>query len=319
MKKIKFASIIVTYKCNSKCCMCYVWKRKETIKMEIKSDIYQKLPQIDTINITGGEPFLHNNLEEIIQILEKKSKRIVISTNGFYKDKIIYLLKKYNKIGVRISIEGINATNDITRGIEGGFEKAISSIHALKKLGLKDLGIGMTINDYNYKDLLEMYQLSESLDVEFTTAAVHNSFYFNKFDNRIDCGELIINIINKLIRRQLSSFRIKDWFRAYFNYGLIKYIQGEARILPCEMGHDSFFLDPYGEIYPCNVMEKSMGNIADNSFSAIWNSNHSKFVKSEVKHCKKNCWMIGSVSQQIKKYPLKPSLWIFKNKLFRFI
>jgi len=65
------------------------------------------------INITGGEPFLRSDLGEIIKIALTKTKRLVISTNGYFTNKIIKLTEKYgNRIGIRISIEGLPAAND---------------------------------------------------------------------------------------------------------------------------------------------------------------------------------------------------------------
>jgi len=40
----------------------------------------------------------------------------------------------------------------------------------------------------------------------------------------------------------------KSWFRAYFNWGLINYIKGKPRLLPCEAGLVNFFVDPYHSI-----------------------------------------------------------------------
>ncbi|MFQ6929857.1 MAG: SPASM domain-containing protein [Eubacterium sp.] len=40
--------------------------------------------------------------------------------------------------------------------------------------------------------------------------------------------------------------------RAYFNHGLINYIYGQKRLLPCDMSFDTFFIDPYGDVMPCN-------------------------------------------------------------------
>lgn len=67
------------------------------------------------------------------------------------------------------------------------------------------------------------------------------------------------------------------------------------------MGHDSFFLDPTGEILLCNVMEESMGNLKEKTFDEIWNGKRAEEVRVMVKNCKKNCWMIGSVAQQMQK------------------
>jgi sulfatase maturation enzyme AslB (radical SAM superfamily) len=126
-----------------------------------------------------------------------------------------------------------------------------------------------------------------------------------------------IEELKRLIAEMLKSQKIKEWFRAYFNYGLINYIEGNPRLLPCQMGHDSFFLDPDGNIFPCNVMEESMGNLTQMSFQEIWNGPAAERVRGLVRKCEKNCWMIGSVSQQMRKHISRPSRWILKHKFFK--
>lgn len=317
MNKINFASIIVTYRCNARCHMCHTWQYPTKKEEEIGIYVYEKLPFMKTINITGGEPFLREDLDEIIGVLKKKTKRLVISSNGFFTERILKLFEKHRDIGIRISIEGLPKTNDELRGIKDGFDRGIRTLIELHHMGVKDIGFGITVSDKNAKDMIELYRLARMMGLEFATAAIHNSFYFHKFDNRFEHPDIAINEFKKLIIELLKSKKIKDWFRAYFNYGLINYIKGNPRLLSCEMGYDSFFLDPSGEIFPCNVMEESMGNLKDRSFEDIWNSKRAEEVRQLVKTCNKNCWMIGSVSQQMKKNLKIPLLWIIKHKFIK--
>ena len=74
-------------------------------------------------NITGGEPFIRTDLKEVVRELDKKSVRIVISTNGFFTDRIIDLCKEFPQIGIRISIEGLEKTNNEIRGLNDGFRR----------------------------------------------------------------------------------------------------------------------------------------------------------------------------------------------------
>ena len=67
-------------------------------------------------NITGGEPFIREDLSDIVKELYKKSDRIVISTNGFFTDRIIKLCEEFPNVGIRISIEGLEETNNKIRG-----------------------------------------------------------------------------------------------------------------------------------------------------------------------------------------------------------
>ena len=315
------ASIILTYRCPMQCKMCNIWKNPTDIKKEISSDDLRCLPKLKFINLTGGDPFIREDLEEIVRVCYTKSPRIVISTSGWYEDRVIALAKKFPNIGIRISIEGLSQKNDELRGREGGFDRGLRTLLRLKEMGLNDIGFGCTISNNNSRDMLSLYQLSKSLGMEFATASFHNSYYFHKEDNVITNKDEVCENFRTLIEWQLQEKHPKSWFRAYFNMGLINYIEGNRRMLPCEAGTVNFFIDPWGEVYPCNGMEEkywkdSMGNIHDcEDFLTLWNSPKAEQVREMVRKCPKNCWMVGTASPVMKKYVKYPAKWALKNKL----
>lgn len=314
------AAIITTYRCIAHCQMCYVWKYPTKREDEIRPEILKKLPPLSFCNITGGEPFLRDDLGEIVQILKRKTKRIVISTNGYFTDRILDLTRKDKQIGIRISLEGLAKANDELRGLQDGFDRGLRTLLELQRMGLKDVGFGITVSDRNARDMLELYQMAKSLNLEFATAVVHNSYYFHKHDNEISQKEEVIACFRILVEELLRTKRVKNWYRGYFNYGLINYIRGNPRLLPCVAGEDMFFLDPWGEIRPCNGMDSdsldnSMGNLNEASFEAIWKGPKAISLREKVKNCPKNCWMIGTASPAMKTNILKPSLWVARNKL----
>lgn len=315
------ASIILTYRCPMQCKMCNIWKNPTDIEKEIKPDDLRCLPKLKFINLTGGEPFIREDLEEIVRVCYTKSPRIVISTSGWYEDRVIALAKKFPNIGIRISIEGLSQKNDELRGREGGFDRGLRTLLRLKEMGLNDIGFGCTISNSNSRDMLSLYQLSKSLGMEFATASFHNSYYFHKEDNVITNKDEVCENFRTLIEWQLQEKHPKSWFRAYFNMGLINYIEGNRRMLPCEAGTVNFFIDPWGEVYPCNGMEEkywkdSMGNIHDcEDFLTLWNSPKAEQVREMVRKCPKNCWMVGTASPVMKKYVKYPAKWALKNKL----
>jgi len=311
------ASIILTYRCNARCNMCEVWKYPTKPSEEIGPDVIEKLPETFFTNITGGEPFIRQDLPEIVEVLRKKTKRIVISTNGYFTERIISLCEKYPDLGIRISIEGLPKINDDIRDIPDGFDKGLRTLLKLRAMGIKDIGFAMTVQEINCRDLLPLYHLAKGLGYEFATAAVHNSHYFHKWDNKIDDKELVCGELRKLVKEFLRSGKPKDWFRAYFNSGLINYIYGNERFLRCDMGRNGFFVDPYGDVLACNGMDKkqSMGNLNTQSWDEIWNSLQAKKVRRMVKDCRKNCWMIGSAAPAMWQNLKVPVIWIVKNKL----
>jgi MoaA/NifB/PqqE/SkfB family radical SAM enzyme len=296
--------------------MCNVWEHPTKPSEEIGPEIIEKLPRMFFVNVTGGEPFVRHDLPEIVRVLRNKTRRIVISTNGFFTERIIELCKRYPELGIRISIEGLKEANDLIRGIPDGYSRTQNTLKMLQQVGLKDIGFAMTVQDMNYKDLVTLYKMAHDLDYEFATATVHNSHYFHKRNNKIEHKDAVIAELQKLIAELLKSKKVKDWFRAYFNYGLINFIRGNSRFLPCEMGQNGFFLDPWGDVLACNGMDEkqSIGNLKERTWDEIWNSKRAYEVRETVKKCKKNCWMIGSAAPAIIHHPLSPIFWVLKNK-----
>lgn len=320
MSKKLNGTVIVTYRCNAKCTMCNRYKVPSKPEEEISIETIKKLPEMYFTNITGGEPFIRDDLKDIVRELLKKSDRIVISTNGFFTDRIVELCKEFPQVGIRISIEGLEKTNNEIRGLDDGFNRGYTTLKKLVDMGMKDVGFGMTVQDRNAADLVPLYNISNELGMEFATASLHNSFYFVESNNIIKDRLTVAQNFEDLVNRLLDSNSPKKWFRAYFNHGLINYIFSQKRLLPCDMSFDTFFIDPYGDVMPCNgTKEKQvMGNLNRQSWEELWNSEQAEKVRSFVRNCDRNCWMIGSVSPAMHKYIYKPAAWVIKHKFLRF-
>ena len=135
--------------------------------------------------------------------------------------------------------------------------------------------------------------------------------------NIIHDRPMVAKNFEDLVNELLKSWSPKKWFRAYFNHGLINYIYSQKRLLPCDMSFDTFFIDPYGDVMPCNGTKNKeiMGNLNTQSWSELWNSPEADEVRKKVRQCNRNCWMIGSVSPAMHKYIWKPAVWVIIHKL----
>lgn len=309
-------TVIVTYRCNARCNMCNRFKEPSRPDEEISIETIRKLPQMYFTNITGGEPFIREDLKEIVREIYKKSDRIVISTNGFFTERIVDLCREFPQIGIRISIEGLEKNNNEIRGLEDGYNRGYTTLKKLREMGMEDVGFGMTVQDKNAQDLLPLYRISDEMGMEFATASLHNSFYFVESNNIIHDRPMVAENIEGLINAMLHSKSPKKWMRAYFNHGLINYIYGQKRLLPCNMSFDTFFIDPYGYVMPCNGTKEReiMGNLNEQTWDEIWKSEQAEAVRRKVRCCDRNCWMIGSVSPAMRKYIWRPASWVLWHK-----
>jgi Fe-coproporphyrin III synthase len=318
------ACFITTYRCNARCQMCNIWQHPTKASHEIGAEILRKLPEdLDKINISGGEPGLRTDLVDIVAVLRGKAKAIDISTNGYFTDRLVEVGRRYPDVAFRVSVEGFPRLNDHLRGIKNGFDRALRTVVRLKEAGVANVGFGVVISDRNQDDLLDLYKLCVMMGIEFGSSTMHNSFYFHKFDNRIEDVGATVGQMHRFIESLLQSprnhlkLRIKDWGRAFINYGILQHIQEKSRPIPCSAATELFFLDPYGRILACNGAESPwiMGDLKEQTFGEIWRSEAARAAREKVSGCRKNCWMVGSARPAMRSKPWVPLAWIIKNKV----
>jgi Fe-coproporphyrin III synthase len=314
-------SIVTTYRCQMRCEMCSIWENPTDPAQEIRAEELAILPKLKVINITGGEPFVRKDIDEIAEIALQKAELVVVSTSGWHGDRIIEFCRRFPRVGIRVSIEGLSQSNDRLRGRPSGFDRALELLLALKEARHENIGFGMTVSNHNSADLLPLYRLAKNLGFEFATATFHNSFYFHRSDNVITERDRVVEDFFRLAEEQLKERSPKSWFRALFNLGLIRYIRGQPRMLPCEAGLANFFVFPYGDLYPCNGLEdrywrKTLGNIRQaRSFDELWYGDAANEVRELVRTCPKNCWMVGTAAPVMKKNLRKVGPWVARAKL----
>ena len=81
---------------------------------------------------------------------------------------------------IRISIEGLEQTNNEIRGLQNGYQRGYSTLKKLREMGMKDVGFGMTVQDKNAPDLVPLYKISDEMGMEFATASLHKTNYFER-------------------------------------------------------------------------------------------------------------------------------------------
>lgn len=303
----KDAVMAITYQCNSRCIMCSIWKKKELPIIQ-PADLLKLPASLTDLNLSGGEPFLRPDLVDfVIKARERcPGVNIIISTNGFATDLIVSQMEKIIKIdpeiGVAVSIDGLEETHNKVRRIENGFNKAIATIRALGRLGIKKIKIGFTIADYNYQELRKVYELSRELDVELSLSLVHSSENFFSQENKIDKKREIVGQLDWLMGEELKTWNPKKWARAYYTYGMKQFILTGKRILPDYSGELSVFIDPNGNIYPNDIANQKIGSLRDEFM-----------IKDELPIVEES-WMICTARQAIKKHWLKAGFWILRNK-----
>lgn len=303
--------------------MCSIWQNPSLPEEEIALSTMQKIPSgIDYLNLTGGEPTLRQDLGEIVDLLYPKAMKLEISSNGTHPERLEPIIRKYPDVKIRFSLEGSAATNNRIRGEKDGFDTKVRGLLCLKELGGTDLGFAITIQDDNAAELVDLFRFAEKNGFELATSALHNGFQFHKSDNVPYDRLWIARHVEDLVTEMLRSPHIKNWFRAYLNLGLIAKILGQDRLLRCTAGTDFVFVDPWGDLFACNVRpDLKMGNLETQSWDELLHGDIAQKVREKVFTCGQNCWMVGSAKTAMRhprfaRIPrVGPLLWVIENKL----
>ena len=317
------AVLAVTSRCNARCLMCGIWKSDPVA--DPPPDLFRRLPSsLRNINLTGGEPFLRDDLVEVHAACRSACPRArtVISTNGLLTDRIVAAASAMTRlepgIGVAVSIDGLARTHDRMRGVKGAFEKAVATVKALKRAGIFNLRLAFTATRANVRCMTEVYELSREMNVQFTCAIEHASAHYFHSDG--PAVELPIDELRRqlstVMQGELRSLSPKRWARAYFMHGLYAFAVGGGRLLPCRAGRDHFFMDAAAEVFACNAAPLKMGNLARQSFDDLWHSALAAESRQQAARCPHGCWMICTARTAIRAAWPRVLTWALKQHLF---
>jgi radical SAM protein with 4Fe4S-binding SPASM domain len=164
---LKNLMINITERCNLTCKHCYITE-KNKVDMPL-NDVVNLIEEFDALQgirviLTGGEPFLYSQLEQLLKKLIDISLQKVILTNGVLVDdmdeKIFNLLEK-NFIEVYVSVDGLEQTHNDFRNARC-FEETIRGISALLDRGIS-VSINTMIHKQNIDEFGDLYQLITDL------------------------------------------------------------------------------------------------------------------------------------------------------------
>src|SRR5215471_1782197 len=316
-------TVISTFRCNSKCQMCYIWQNPTDPREEISLETLSKLPSgFDNLNISGGEPTLRKDLPDLVDLLRPKARILEISSNGLHPERLVPIIRKHPDVKIRFSLEGDEVTNNLIRGEDNGYATKIAGLRMLQQAGGRDLGFAFVIQDENVDQLVAVYEMASAMGVELSTSTLHNAWQFYKNDNFFYDRRGVARKVEALIVAMLRSSKPKNWFRAYLNLGLIEKILGHPRLLRCTAATDFAFIDPWADVWACNVRsDLLMGNLARQSWQEILASAQARQAIHKVGSCQQNCWMVTTArtamrSNLVPQLPKTgPLVWVLKNKL----
>ena len=259
LKAIPLRSIFeITYRCNFRCVHCYVVASTQTEELSTCSakEVIDKLAEAGCLTITfsGGEPLLRRDFSEIAHHARKKRFAVRLFTNGSLIDEgIADEIKSIRPLSIDISLYGSN--EETYRKITGNgkhFSAVVQGVEHLKKRGL-NLILKFPLMKENMADLKEMKRIAREWDLKYKADP-----HLTPRDN--GCQTPLKHLIDD---DSLMRYIKED-------LGPPPVIRRDPDDIICTVGRNNIAISPYGDVYPCVQLKKTVGNIFQGSLTQLW-------------------------------------------------
>ena len=316
----KVIQLPITYKCNSKCVMCHIWKMASSNEAKpdefgqfIQSSIFK---EVHSVGVNGGEPSLVSQLPEYTkEILNlPKLKNLNVISNGFCKKSLLESLekiydqcrKKGVKFHVSISLDGYSEIHDAVRGVPGVFKKTISTLDEMienkhKYFDSYDVGCTVVMQNINHLMALDNYAKSKNYHIKYRLGIENKRIESHKFVDQFSVlSSPFRQTAKEFFHYQMSQSKsFEDKFKYFSIFSWLDSTKPK-RFLGCTWKDEGITMDSRGELYYCAVASESIGSLRNGNGESIF------FDEKNINYRKKI--IINSCDGCIHDYSGKPEL-----------
>ncbi len=310
--KLNFA---VTYWCNSRCLTCNIWQMKPKNELSIEEirAFAEKNNYFKWVELTGGEPFLRNDIVEIAKAFAKSMKSLYVltmPTNSLLNhDVLLNRIEGIAKLGIprfviTLSLDGYRELHDKIRGVPGNFDKVMAMASSLHELESKYKGFsfffGYTMSVYNAGQLAKTMQEVKSIlpwvdanRFHVNVAQVSDFYYANSGSNFAVDARAASSEIEYLLSLRKPTLDAAQIVEQAFLKKLVLFLNTGKRPMPTRNLELSLFLDSFGDVYPSIMWNEKLGNIRESGYSldGILGSERAKQIREKVKKGEEpNAW-----------------------------
>lgn len=330
-------TFFLTRRCNAKCPFCFYLKtdtnsvtKNTELSLDEIENISRSIGSLLWLAFSGGEIYLREDLVEISGIFYRNNKPAIMlfPTNGLLpeliKNRTEQILKQCpdSIIAVKLSVDGLYHEHDALRNTPGSFEKTMATYHLLK--GLLDaypnfeLGINTVFCSENQDKMDEIIDFVNSLESikTHTISLVRGNLSdrsFKDIDYKKYC-HAIEKLENNLKANLSSIYRFKGakikaaqdiLQRRLINQTMLE----QKRIIPCYAGRLNLVLSESGDVYPCEILEETFGNVRDYDYDmekVLQSDSAKKIVVSIMDnkcYCTHECYFMTNILFNPKLYP----------------
>lgn len=310
----------LTDRCNARCPFCFIdFNAEHHGKHELSTDEIEKMTRLlprtlMNVNFTGGEPFMRRDMLEIAKAYFTHSsvQSIFITSNGYYTDRTKVFCETIlgqfpeKEIFVALSIDDFPENHDKTRKVKGLFARCIDTFKTLKQMGINVRpSISITISQENYQQAEPLYDmLINTYEVDAVQLIMVRDEGVFKLAEEFKKPLLQTYLhLSERLKVDYNSGRLKGFDRNSFrgkvlnkknelSRGMLnQYLESPHYMHPCRAAALFGVITSTGDVYPCEVLDKSMGNVRNYGYDLkqLWKDKAAQEVRTFIAKTNCNC------------------------------
>lgn len=291
--------VALTRRCNLRCVMCRTWDvapEHPAMSVDQFGDLLRQAYNLRWLDLTGGELFVRKDAEALFERVLRDATRLRMlhfPTNGWFGDRVVDTARRVVSerpdldLIITVSVDGPREVHDRVRGREGSFERAVETFERLRKLEGVGVYIGSTVTRENEADLDALGRVLEERIPNFSRREWHWN-WVQKSEQFFRNGELDLRAKDdaRLARQHAVDRGLPrtpvDVMELGFLLTLEGYLRGQETRVPCQSLRSTCFVSPEGDLYPCHVWERPLGNIFESSLAELWAARETRRARAEV-------------------------------------
>lgn len=249
-------SFEVTRSCNAQCSHCHLGGSVD--ESRATADRYAALcrrfrPVV--AQVSGGEPMLRPDLDNIIQALKvpERPPYIILTTNGTLLTKERWAaLRAAGVDEFSLSLDFPDERHDEFRGVPGLFGKITQLMEDLDGVNDKSISLSAVVQRDNFRDLLSMADLASRWNVKinfstYTWLRTKDRGYMIPEDELHELQEVLARLKEHKRRHGavIASDFVLDRMLEFFTHHSINH---------CRAGERFFVVNPDGTLSPCGLI-----------------------------------------------------------------
>jgi MoaA/NifB/PqqE/SkfB family radical SAM enzyme len=326
-----FLVFSVTGQCNARCGICFyhghVNQRRNELTLPEIERFSRKFGPLLSLVLTGGEPFMRQDLPEICKIFYKNNDAfaINISTNGFFSEQIEkaarQILRDCKKavLSIDLSIDDLGEKHDRMRGLPDAFNKMLDTHDRLLKLKKSYPNLWVKANTtfcaYN-QDRMGEIRKGIKRDFNFDDHSI-SLIIGNPRDSH--ANKISLEAYAKSVRQYEKEKkagskglieRLLSILRTEVHDEILRSVYEKTPRFKCTALKKVIFIDEVGDLYPCGMIKDSLGSLRENGYDPrkIMRSSRAREVAAQQGihsgcYCQWDCGIFNNIVYDSKNYP----------------